>query len=113
MTWLKKPGSTASGDRAEMPEPAKPRPSAVPAEYRVLHKYLNDRYADTVVLTFGEIEDLLGFALPEVARLEHAWWARSDDGSAASPESHSWIQAGRTATPNLLARTVAFERVIT
>jgi DNA-directed RNA polymerase specialized sigma24 family protein len=29
-----------------------------------LHKYLDDRSADAVVLTFAEIEDLAGFALP-------------------------------------------------
>lgn len=34
--------------------------SSVKAEYRGLHKYLRDRFADTVVLTFGEIEELLG-----------------------------------------------------
>jgi len=41
----------------------------MPAEYRSLHKYLDSRYADTVVLRFAEIEDLLGFALPHRARL--------------------------------------------
>ena len=29
----------------------------VPAEYLPLHKYLDGRYADTVVLTFAEVED--------------------------------------------------------
>ena len=37
-------------------------------EYRLLFKYLRDRYANRVVLTFSEIEDLLGFELPEGAR---------------------------------------------
>jgi putative transposase len=43
-----------------------PRTSSVdvPAEYRSLHKYLDGRYADTAVLKFAEIEDLLGFAVP-------------------------------------------------
>ena len=42
--------------------------------YLLLYKYLENRYADTVVLTFAEIEDLLGFALPEQARLQREWW---------------------------------------
>jgi hypothetical protein len=51
---------------------------AVTSEYRSLHKYLHDRYADCVVLTFAEIEDLLGFTLPDVARIDQAWWASGD-----------------------------------
>lgn len=83
---------------------------AVPAEYRPLHKYLDNRYADTVVLTLAEIEDLLGFTLPDVARLQPEWWANADTDTTPSPQSRSWIQAGRTATPNLPAQVVAFER---
>ncbi len=30
------------------------------SDFRVFHKYLRDRYAHTVVLTFDQIEDLLG-----------------------------------------------------
>ena len=36
-------------------------------EYRLLYKYLHDRFADRVVLTFSEIESLIGFALPAAA----------------------------------------------
>jgi len=82
----------------------------VPAEYQSLHKYLDERYADTVILTFGEIEDLLGFKLPEPARLGNDWWANRDAESAPSAQSCSWIQANRTASPNLRAQTVVFER---
>ena len=82
----------------------------VQAEYRSLHKYLEERYADVVVLTFAQIEDLLGFMLPDVARLRHDWWAPADDNTAPAAHRSSWIQANRTATPNLLARTVRFER---
>lgn len=92
-----------------MKRPGSP-PFAVPAEYRSLHKYLDDRYADIVVLTFAEIEDLLGFTLPDLARLQPEWWANADAASTPSPQSRSWIQAGRTATPNLGAQTVVFER---
>ena len=71
-------------------------PSAVTSEYRSLHKYLYDRYADSVVLTFAEIEDLIGSALPDQARSEPEWWTNA--------------LSSRTAKPNLLARTVAFDR---
>lgn len=40
----------------------------VPREYRALYSYLDHRYASVVVLTFEQIEALLGFALPGAAR---------------------------------------------
>jgi hypothetical protein len=84
--------------------------SAVTAQYRSLYKYLHDRYADTVVLTFAEMEDLLGFTLPDVARVDHAWWANTDPDTP-SPQSLSWMQANRTATPRFPAHVVVFERI--
>jgi hypothetical protein len=83
---------------------------AMPAEFQSLYKYLHARYADTVVLTFAQMEDLLGFALPDAARVEQAWWANADPESP-SPQSLSWIQASRTATPRLPAQVVVFERI--
>jgi hypothetical protein len=75
-----------------------------------LHKYLDDRYADAVVLTFSEIEDLAGFALPDLARRSNDWWTAPDPDPTGSRFADSWIQANRTARPNLSARTVAFLR---
>jgi hypothetical protein len=80
------------------------------AEYRPLHKYLVDRFADIVVLRFDEIEDLLGFVLPQAARVQPDWWATRDAASATA-QSHAWTEANRSATANLSARTVAFERL--
>ena len=79
-------------------------------EYLSLYKYLANRYATTVVLTFAEIEDLLGFALPDPARLHQEWWTSSRPNTDRPSYSDSWILANRTAKPNLIARTVVFER---
>ena len=100
MTWTKRPVSTA---------PAKPRPFAVPAQYLSLHKYLDERYADTVVLTFAQIEDLIGSRLPDLARLQAEWWD-ADGELTPSAHSRSWTNASRTAKPNLLAQIVVFDR---
>jgi hypothetical protein len=86
-------------------------PSAVPPDYLPLYAYLRDRFADAVVLTFAEIEDLLGFALPDPARLQAEWWTATDEPGAAPAPSRAWTQAKRTATPRLQARTVRFERL--
>ena len=40
-------------------------------KYKALYEYLDNRYANTVVLTFAQIEDLLGFTLPDPARVHH------------------------------------------
>lgn len=96
--------------RGAAPAPAAPPPAKAPAEYLGLHTYLRDRYADVVVLTFGQIEDLLGFALPALARLQREWWADAGADHAPSAQARAWTDASRTATPNLAARTVTFER---
>ena len=113
LDWLKKRGSTPYHQReahAEPAEPAKPPGRAMSGKYLLLYKYLENRYANTVVLTFAEIEDLLGFALPDQARLHRGWWTDGDANVAGPDYSDSWILASRTAVPNLLARTVVFER---
>jgi hypothetical protein len=71
---------------------------------------LQNRYADTVVLTFGQIESLLGFALPDQARLNKQWWTNAAVTAPELNHSESWVLARRVATPNLQAGTVAFER---
>jgi hypothetical protein len=95
-----------------------PRPPAVvPArddranagEYQLLYKYLRDRFANRLVLTFAEIEDLLGFSLPAPARNELTWW--SSPVGPRSVQSKAWTLADRTATVNLMAQCVVFERV--
>jgi hypothetical protein len=77
--------------------------------YRFLQKHLEDRFADTVVLSMGQIEDLLGFALPAHARTDPAWWTNA--GDALAPQAEAWRLAHRMATPNLRAGNVAFERI--
>ncbi len=107
MTWLRRPSASDRRPRADAPEDV-PLRFTGPAEYRPLHQYLRDRFADTVVLTFAQMEDLLGFALPEAARVDLAWWAT--DHERPSTQARVWTQARRTATAHLLARTVEFER---
>jgi hypothetical protein len=79
-------------------------------EYQLLYKYLRDRYADRVVLTFKEIEDLLGFPLPESARLQLEWWSGTNAAARRSAQSDSWTLANRSAKVNLPAQSVLFER---
>ena len=81
-------------------------------KYTALYNYLNGRYADRVVLTFGQIEDLLGFSLPDMARLSASWWTIPDPTAERPRFSDSWILANRSARPNLLTLTVIFDRAV-
>jgi hypothetical protein len=110
MGWITGPDSIARGRGAETARGVALAALSVPADYRALHKYLADRFADNVVLRFAEIEDLLGFTLPTAASLELEWWAAEIPGGTPSPQARAWIAANRIATPNLKARTVSFER---
>ena len=99
------PVPARQGSVAPVPSP-KP---GVPAEYLSLYTYLEHRYASTVVLTFEQMESLLGCALPVPARTERAWW--TSEAAPADRHSNTWTAARRTATPNLPAGNVAFERI--
>ena len=80
----------------------------VPAAYMPLYTYLDRRYAVTVVLTFEQIEALLGFTPPSRAFADAEWWT----GPSGANDRHTaaWIAARRSAAPQLSARIVAFER---
>lgn len=106
LNWMKRRGPTTYLHRERDVE----APPVVSGKCLLLYRYLQNRYADTVVLTFGQIESLLGFALPDQARLSQQWWTNAELTADGTNYSDSWILARRVATPNLLAQTVAFER---
>ena len=95
--WWKKSATLreSPADLRREPVPAVRTPGG---RYDPVCRYVENRYADTVVLTFAEVEDLLGFSLPDPARLEAAWWA------------DSLSVRRRTVAPNLAAKIVSFER---
>ena len=81
------------------------------SEYKLLHRYLRDRYADSVVLTFAQIEDLLGFLLPAPARADIEWWGSTEPVARRSVQTDCWTLAGRSASVNLIAQIVVFDRL--
>lgn len=79
-------------------------------KYEGLYKYLAGRYAGSVVLTFTQIEDLIGSPLVEAARLQSDWWSNEDGTDPQHVQAKAWMKANRSASVNLGARTVLFER---
>ena len=60
--------------------------------------------------TFADVEALLGFALPNSARVHRPWWANEANGG----HSHAlaWQAAGwRTSAVDLRAESLVFERL--
>ena len=107
-TWWRRDALVSEPPEVILPiERSTPR---IPTEYLSLYTYLERRYASIVVLTFEQMEALLGFTLPEPARTKGDWW--TDGAVPTDLHSAAWTEAGRTATPNLRGRTVAFERPV-
>ena len=81
------------------------------SKYRALGPALANRKNDIWRATFSELEQILGFALPDSAREYQAWWSNQSD---ASTHRHArvWQEAGwRTCELDLGSETVTFERV--
>ena len=50
------------------------------------------------------------FTLPDLAQLQQEWWTGANRNAPRSPHADLSIRPGTTATRNLLAQTVVFER---
>jgi hypothetical protein len=79
-------------------------------KYELLHAYLRDRFADRIVLTFNEIEALIGSPLPDAARRESAWWSTAGASDDSSEQSEAWTLANRRAEVSVAAQRVVFDR---
>jgi hypothetical protein len=111
LNWMKRRGSALQHRHDAHGDTVRPSGRVMTGQYLLLYQYLEHRFADSVVLTFGEIEDLLGFTLPEQARQHQEWWTDAGTRPAGSHYTDSWILASRTAVPNMRAQTVIFDRV--
>jgi len=113
--WIRRGSVAPARATAAVAVPDAPSPASrgrlKAGPYRLLHDYLRERFADSVVLTFGQIEDLLGAPLPVEARSDPGWWARTAVNATDPHCSDAWVLANRTARPNLQAETVLFDRI--
>ena len=62
------------------------------AKYSALSQHLSALTANTVSLTFSEIEEIISDKLPSSAFKHHAWWANESDGTHTW--AHLWQAAG-------------------
>jgi DNA-binding transcriptional regulator YiaG len=61
------------------------------SKYHLLYAHLRQSGNDEIMLTFGEIEKLLGIRLPASARTQRAWWSNRSEGAV---QAQAWMAAG-------------------
>ena len=87
------------------------RKAAARGKYAPLYRHLVWLWLETEWRADSAgVEQVLGFRLPDSARLHRPWWAHSRKGSGHS-HALAWQAAGwRTAQVDLEAETLAFEK---
>lgn len=81
----------------------------VSVKYRGLTEFLLDSKEKRVCLTYPQLEDILGFELPESAKNHmRQFWANTETHSYAS----SWLEIGYRTRVNTDNKTVTFEKNI-
>jgi hypothetical protein len=95
----------ASMDRARLL-----REAAMRGKYAPLHKFLLSQKGESWPATFTQIEGILGFSLPNSARIHRPWWA-NQGGKGAHSHALAWEVAGwRTAEVDLATESLVFQK---
>jgi hypothetical protein len=77
-------------------------------KYDPLEKFLRETSRDTQVLSFAEVEAIIGQSLPPSARKHEAWWSNSGVGRI---DAKAWLRAGyRAEQIDLQEGQVVFRR---
>ncbi len=94
------------------PESSKKPPfdaNAISDKYRSLAEYLYEKWEKKLVLTYAQIESILGFSLPPTAyKIPRAYWANTMTHTYAT----SWLSVGYKAKVDTEALRVTFERTV-
>lgn len=87
------------------------RAMAIRGKYQRLYRHLHGLQAQEWRTSFGEIEAIIGFELPDSARLHRPWWANQRRGSGHS-QALAWSVAGwETAEVDMDAEELLFRRM--
>jgi hypothetical protein len=73
-------------------------------KYEPLKNYLQSTDSKLIIMTFKEIEAVLGFELPPSASKYQAWW----DESSQHTQAYAWTGAGFRVKPNFKEKKVDF-----
>jgi hypothetical protein len=81
------------------------------AKYDPLGWYLEQQHDPEVVMTFDEIDSLLGCPLPFSAQECPAWWANENKRKAMRIHAHAWLDSGFEVSEDLVRRMAIFSKV--
>ncbi len=78
-------------------------------KYEPFADYLRESSQDTLCMTFGEIEQIIGAKLPRSAFEYRAWWSNNPANSVIT---NAWLGAGyKTARVDMQGRKLEFQKV--
>jgi hypothetical protein len=78
----------------------------VASKYDPLLDYLRQRGGRRLLMTFGEIERVLGFPLPEKSKRVRAWWSNNPNNNVMTA---AWLAAGyRTEQVDIAGEALVF-----
>ena len=79
------------------------------SKYQALSEFLYEKWEKRIVLSYEELEDILGFELPASAHtLPQSFWANTEYHNYAK----SWLLLGYKTKVNVKSKKVTFERSI-
>ncbi len=80
------------------------------AKYNTLTRYLEQKTSQSLVLSFSEIDRIVG-GLPPSARKHREWWENEKPGGS-HVQSNAWLTGGYSVdTVDLGRETVTFSRI--
>lgn len=95
-----------AADRTQLVQEAASR-----GKYAPLYRHLSARTGPRWRVSFSELEAILGFELPDSARLYRPWWSNQKRGAGHS-HALAWQAAGwKTREVDLEAEALVFSRV--
>ena len=81
-------------------------------DYDSLRDYLKKQIVHELVLSFGEIEEIIGNALPRAAQ-RASWWDSLRSPQEKMPQREACLEAGYVATRMPDGQSVRFRRMKT
>ncbi len=78
------------------------------SKYDSLKQYLNNCQKEKLVLTVKQIENILGFKLPNTAYTKNAWWGNNDNKHV---QAKSWLESGYNTKDIRLGESITFIKI--
>ena len=77
-------------------------------KYDPLRKYLANCGKDEILMTFADMERIIGFPLPKSAVNRAEWWGNESKNSSCHTHAKAWYNAGYKARANRPEKKVVF-----